>query len=370
MVRQTLKCALIATFVVLVGCSRAVSEADLEATVNARVAGTLSAVVSGEAASVNTPAESGQNQSAEAGASSLAATPTGSGASIGGCPIFPADHIWNTRVADLPVHPNSDAYIASIGADTPLHPDFGGGLWEGDIIGIPYNVVDGSVVEPAQIEFYYPDEADPGPYPIPSDPLIEGGDDRHILIVDTSDCRLIEIYDAAYEGGNRWSAGSGAIWDLTGYMFRPETWTSADAAGLPILPGLVRYDEVAAGEIHHALRFTAEETQQQYVWPARHFASDITDPNVPPMGQRFRLSADFDLSAYPHDVQIILRAMQEYGIILADNGSDWFISGAPDSRWDDEMLVEAFRTIHGSDFEAVDVSSLMIDSDSGQARQP
>jgi hypothetical protein len=231
-------------------------------------------------------------------------------------------------------------------------------------------VVDGASVEAAQIEFYYPGESDSGPYPIPANPLIEDGDDRHILIVDTAHCHLLEIYDAAHEGGNRWAGGSGAVWDLTGYMLRPEGWTAADAAGLPILPGLVRYDEVATGAIHHALRFTAEETQQHYVWPARHYASDITNPDVPPMGQRFRLRADFDISPYPDEVRVILWAMQEYGIILADNGADWFITGAPDPRWDNEMLVEAFRTIYGSDFEAVDVSGLMIDPNSGQARQP
>jgi hypothetical protein len=367
MVRYMIRSVLIIAFVMLAGCGPAVSDADLEATVNARVAGTLSAVMAGEGA----PAEGGQVQEeAETIAPPAAPATAGEGPSIGRCPIFPADHIWNTRIDGLPVHPNSDAYIASIGEDTPLHPDFGSGLWEGDPIGIPYNVVDGDAVEPAEIDFYYPDESDTGPYPIPADPLIEGGDDRHILLVDTSDCRLLEIYDAGHEGGNRWSAGSGAVWDLTGYALRPETWTSADAAGLPVLPGLVRYDEVAAGEIRHAIRFTAEETRQEYIWPARHYASNITDSDVPPMGQYFRLRADFDMSAYSREVQVILRAMQAYGIILADNGADWFISGAPDSRWDNEMLVESFRTIHGSDFEAVDTSSLMIDPDSGQARQP
>ncbi len=350
----------------LVGCAPRVGEADIEATVNARVAGTLSAVVQSERTPVNTPVPSQPNQNA----ATPATAPAGDGPAISGCPIFPADHIWNTRVDSLPLDPNSDAYIASIGADTGLHPDFGSGLWEGSPIGIPYNVVDGSAVGPAQVEFYYPDESDPGPYPIPPDPLIEGGGDAHILIVDTSDCRLAELYDASPEGGDRWSAGSGATWDLAGYGLRPETWTSADAAGLPILPGLVRYDEVAAGAIRHALRFTAEDTRQEYVWPARHHASDNTSPNLPPMGQRFRLKAGFDISGYPPDVQVILRAMQQYGIILADNGSDWFISGAPDPGWDDEALIEAFDTIHGSDFEAVDESSLMIEPDLGQARQP
>jgi hypothetical protein len=296
------------------------------------------------------------------------ASDPGDGPTIGGCPLFPADHIWNTPVEGLPIHPRSGAYIASIGADTGFHPDFGSGEWEGEPIGIPVTLVDGSRVDPAEVEFYYPDESDPGPYPIPDEPLIEGGGDRHILLVDTADCTLYELYDMEQGGNGSWSGGSGAIWDLTGYSLRPDTWTSADAAGLPITAGLVRYEEVAGGAIHHALRFTAEETQRAYVWPARHYASDITDPDVPPMGQRFRLKADFDLSGYPAEVQVIFQAMKTYGIILADNGSDWFVSGEPNPNWDNEMLVEAFRTLQGSDFEAVDVSGLLIDADSGQAR--
>ena len=295
----------------------------------------------------------------------------GTSPTISDCPVFPADHIWNTPVDSLPVHSQSDAYIANIGLDESLHPDFGAGLWDGGPIGIPYNVVDS--VSSADVSFYYGDESDRGPYPIPPDPMIEGGPDsdgdRHILIVDSRDCTLYEIYDA-YPSGSGWEAGSGAIWDLNGYLLRRETWTSADAAGLPILPGLVRYDEVASGEIRHALRFTAEQTQQAYVWPARHFASDNTNPTVPPMGARFRLRADFDLSPFPPEIQVILRAMQRYGIILADNGSNWFISGAPDERWDNDALGEAFDMVYGADFEAVDTSSLMIDPNSGQAHQP
>lgn len=297
----------------------------------------------------------------------------GNGPTLAGCPIFPSDHIWNTRIDTLPVDPHSDDYMRSMGHDTTLHPDFGSGEWDGGPIGIPYTVTSSGAVSPAVISFYYPDDSDPGTYFIPPDPQIEGGPnadgDRHILLIDTAICTLSEIYDA-YPDGAGWEAGSGAVWDLNGYELRPEEWTSADAAGLPILPGLVRYEEIAAGEIRHAIRFTVEETQQAYIWPARHHASDITDPSVPPMGQRFRLRADFDVTIYPHDVQVILIAMQRYGLMLADNGSDWFISGAPDPRWNDEELVEAFNTIQGSDFEAVDVSSLMIDPDSGQAHQP
>jgi hypothetical protein len=351
----------------IIACNAPSGETDIDATVNARVARTLGAVMQ--------EGDGGEEEATSVSPANTVPAATyvpvsGDGPSIDGCPVFPADHIWNTPVDSLPVHPSSDAYIDSIGADTTLHPDFGAEEWEGEPIGIPYNVVDGSNIGPAIIEFYYPDESDAGPYPIPAEPLIEGAGDRHILLVDTSNCRLLEIFDAEQQDDRSWSAGSGAVWDLADYALRPEEWTSADAAGLPILPGLVRYDEIAAGEIRHAIRFTAEETQRLYVWPARHFASDNENTDVPPMGQRFRLKASFDSSSYPPDVQIILRAMQVYGIILADNGSNWYINGSPDPRWNDEELHEAFDGISGSDFEAVDVSDLMIDSDSGQAQQP
>jgi len=335
---------------------------DVQATVNAGVSGTLTAV--------SAPGELAVPSATVPASAPIAA---GDGPTLGGCSVFPPDHIWNTRVDTLPVDPRSDDYIRSMGSDTSLHPDFGSGEWDGGPIGIPYTVTSSREASPAVISFYYPDESDPGPYFIPPDPQIEGGPnadgDRHILLIDTTTCTLSEIYDA-YPNGTGWEAGSGAVWDLNGYELRPEEWTSADAAGLPILPGLIRYEEVAAGEIDHAIRFTVEQTQEAYVWPARHHASDSTSPSVPPMGQRFRLRADFDVAAYPHDVQVILIAMQRYGLMLADNGSDWFISGAPDPHWNDEELVEAFRTIQGADFEAVDVSSLMIDPNSGQARQP
>lgn len=287
---------------------------------------------------------------------------------IGGCPMFPSDHIWNTRVDGLPLDPNSEAYIEAIGSDTGLHPDFGA-EWEGEPIGIPFNIVDGSVAK-VGVTFEYADESDAGPYPIPDNPQTEAGSDQHILIVDSSTCTLYEIYAAEQQGDGSWEAGSGAIWDLRDYVLRPDEWTSADAAGLPILPGLVRYDEAASGEIRHAIRFTAENTRSEFIWPAKHEASDDDDPNLPPMGQRFRLKASFDISPYPPEMQVILRAMQTYGLILADNGSDWYINGVPDERWDNDTLVPLFREITGDNFEAVDVSGLMIDPSSGQARQP
>jgi hypothetical protein len=285
-----------------------------------------------------------------------------------GCPVFPADHIWNTPIDHLPVDPNSDAMIAPIAGEY-LHPDFGSGTWEGFPIGIPYVVVPGTQAR-MDVIFDYDDESDPGPYPIPPDPPIEGdpdGDgDRHILILDQDNCRLYELYAARLVGGN-WYAGSGAIFDLMGYGLRPDGWTSADAAGLAIFPGLVRYDEVAAGEIRHALRFTLERTRDEHIWPARHDASRYSGNQYPPMGQRFRLKAGFDITGFSSQVGVILQAMKTYGIILADNGSDWFISGAPDQRWDNQLLRE-LREVHGSDFEAVDVSSLILHPDSGQVR--
>lgn len=297
--------------------------------------------------------------------------PLGESPSLAGCQLFPKDHIWNTRVDGLPPDKNSSAYISSIGASAHAHPDFGSGLWEDGPIGIPYTVVNANQAK-VPVSFDYADESDPGPYPIPADAPIEGGSnadgDRHILVVDRDTCLLYELF-YAYPEGEGWSAGSGAIFDLNSYDLRPDGWTSADAAGLAILPGLIRYEEVASGEITHALRFTAPETRRDYVWPARHFASSLSDSSYPPLGQRFRLKQDFDISQFSPDIQVILTALKTYGMILADNGSAWYLSGAPDERWDNDILRE-LKELQGSDFEAVDVSSLMLSPDSGQARQP
>jgi hypothetical protein len=289
-----------------------------------------------------------------------------------GCPLFPADNIWNTPVTDLPLDPASGDFINTIGSARGLHPDFGSGTWDGGPIGIPINVVDAS--EPnVNVSFDYADESDPGPYPIPPGALIEGGSlssgDRHVLVLDRDSCILYELFSAYPQPDGSWQAGSGAIFDLESNALRANGWTSADAAGLPILSGLVRYDEVAAGEIRHALRFTAPQTRQDYVWPARHQASSLTGAQIPPMGQRFRLKAGFDISAFSPPVRVILQALKTYGLILADNGSAWYLSGAPDSRWDNEMLVSELARVKGSDFEAVDASALMLDPDSGLAVQ-
>ena len=280
------------------------------------------------------------------------------------CQIFPVDNYWNTPINSLPTHLQSDVWIQSIGAAESFHMDFGSGEWDGGLIGIPFNIVAGSAVPKYEAEFYYPDESDAGPYPIPDNPNIEWGSDHHILVVDIETCMLYEIYDASFDNG-QWSGGSGAIWDLNSNALRPDTWTSADAAGLPILPGLVRYDEILAGEINHALRFTVEDTAG-YIWPARHLTADAQD-GIPPMGARFRLKADYDISSFPREMQIILQALKTYGIILADNGSNWYLSGAPDERWDNDML-HLLDVLIGNDFEAVDTSVLMVDVNSGEAK--
>ena len=292
--------------------------------------------------------------------------------SLVGCPIFAEGNVWNTAVDDLPTDPRSSTYVANIGATTGLHPDFGSGTWNGGPIGIPYNIVAGTQ-QRVSIMFDYADESDPGPYPVPTEPEIEGGPsstgDRHVLVVDEDNCILYELYSAYPQPDGSWTAGSGAIFDLRSNALRPAGWTSADAAGLPILPGLVRYEEVASGEIRHALRFTAPSTRKTYIWPARHYASTIASPDYPPMGQRFRLKADFNTFGFSTEVRVILQALQKYGMILADNGSAWYISGVPDPRWDNDTLVNELRQVPGSAFEAVDESGLMVNPDSGQTKQ-
>ena len=286
-------------------------------------------------------------------------------ASLAGCEMLPADNIWNVPVDTLPLDPASDTYISTIGPNLPVVPDFGAS-WQGEAIGIPYALVSGSQKK-VNVTFDYPGESDPGPYPIPGDVPVENGDDHHVLVMDRSNCILYELFDAQPNNDGSWHAGSGAIFNLNSSALRPKGWTSADAAGLPILPGLIRYDEVAAGKIEHALRFTVPQTRRTYIWPARHYASTLTGDQYPPMGQRFRLKSGFNISTFSPQVQVILRALKKYGMMLADNGSAWFISGTSDERWDNDVLRE-LRDLRGSDFEAVNVSSLMIDSDSGQTR--
>jgi hypothetical protein len=290
---------------------------------------------------------------------------------IGGCPVLPANNIWNTPIDTLPVDPNSNAYVTTIGASTHPHADFGSGLWNGAPIGIPFVVVPASQPMVTINISPYGSESDPGPYPFPSNAPIEGGPgstgDRHVLVLRQGECKLYELYRAFPNGDGSWNGESGAVYDLNSNALRPAGWTSADAAGLPILPGLARYEEVAAGEITQALRFSVPQTRKDYVWPARHFASSSTDPNRPPMGQRFRLKASFVIDdSFSSQGKVILTALKKYGLILADNGSAWYISGAPNGGWDNDALADDFARVSGSDFEAVDVSALMVDPNSGQ----
>jgi hypothetical protein len=274
---------------------------------------------------------------------------------IGGCPVFPADNPWNRRIDGLPAAKDSAAIISSIGADTGLHADFGSGLWAGRPIGIPYTVVT-SKQPKVRVSFDYADESDKAPYPIPGTIRIEGGSDRHALIVDRSSCRLYELY-ALSRTSRGWHAGSGATWSLRSNRLRPAGWTSADAAGLPILAGLARYDEVAAGHIDHALRFTVDRTRRGFVYPARHYASSLTDPALPPMGLRLRLKASFDTRGFPRQARVVLEALKRYGMMVADNGSSWYITGAPDRRWSNDDLHTLGR-VKGSNFEVVDPASI------------
>ena len=277
-----------------------------------------------------------------------------------GCPVFPASSPWNQRVDKLPVAPSSSRIVAAIGLDDNVHADFGSGLWEGGPIGIPVTVVRGTQPK-TRVAFEYASESDKGPYPIPADVAIEGGrqadGDRHALIVDRDSCTLYELF-ALFPTAGGWRAGSGAIFDLRSNRLRPAGWTSADAAGLAILPGLARYEDVARGRIDHALRFTVQSTRRAYVWPARHFASDKTDPSLPPMGMRFRLKRSYPIAGFPRQARIVLQALKEYGMILADNGSAYYVTGAPHPSWDDDDLHE-LHDIKGSMFEVVDTTGFV-----------
>lgn len=286
----------------------------------------------------------------------------GPNASLEGRRPFPADNPWNTPVDQDPVDAGSDTLIASIGLTRGLHPDFGAN-YNGGPFGIPYIVVGGTTPS-VGVTFDYADESDPGPYPIPADAPIEGGaaagGDRHVLVIDRDHWKLYELF-AAYPvaGSATWTAGSGAIFDFGSDALRPAGWTSADAAGLPIFPGLVRYDEVVEqGAILHALRFTVSHTRHGYVYPARHYASSDTSPLVPPMGMRVRLKASYDIAGYPASARVILQALKTYGMIVADNGSDWFISGAPDARWNDTEL-NTLKQVQGSNFEVVRMGTVV-----------
>jgi hypothetical protein len=297
----------------------------------------------------------------------------GIGASLQGFLPFPADNAWNRDVSGDPVDPNSAAIIAFIGAATGLHPDFGAGLYAGGPIGIPYTVVASSTQPKVAVTIAatgYADESDPGPMPIPPNAPVEGGNgstgDRHVLVMDRDTCVLYELYRAFLQGDGSWAADAATVWDLKANTLRPHGWTSADAAGLPILPGLARYDEVAAGAIPHALRFTVPTSRRAYVLPATHWASSNTSASAPPMGLRVRLKAGVDISGYPAQARVVLTALKRYGMILADNGSAWYISGAPDNRWDNDQLA-TLSGIKGSDLEVVQMGTVYTAVPSGAA---
>lgn len=276
------------------------------------------------------------------------------------CTVFPADNPWNTAIADAPVHTNSNAFIARLG-QAPLHPDFGT-EWQGAPNGIPYVEVAAGQA-PVAIDFSqgYPDESDPGPYPIPAEAPIEGGPngqgDRHVIAVDRAACMLYELFDAHPQPDGTWRATSGAVFDMTSNALRPMGWTSADAAGLPIFPGLVRRDEVEAGVINHALRFTVQQSQRAIVLPATHWASSNTDSDLMPMGLRLRLKSSFDISGFSPDNKVILAALKQFGMIMADNGGDLFLSGAPSLDWSDDDL-HALKSLTAADFEVVNTGPI------------
>jgi hypothetical protein len=299
---------------------------------------------------------------------------TGQGASLNGFLPFPADNAWNQDISSAAVDPNSDAIISFIGPSIGLHPDFGSGLYAGSSMGIPYSVVSSSQ-SPVKINFTaYGDESDPGPMPIPATAQIEafpnpGTGDRHVLVIDNSNCFLYELYSASANSDGSWNAGSAAVWDLDNDEQRPWTWTSADAAGLPIFPGLVRYDEVAAGKIQHAIRFTLPQSQAAMVPPASHWAATSSNPIAPPMGMKLRLKANYDITGFSTNVQVILTALKKYGLIMADNGSAMYLSGAPDDPWDNSDL-HNLSQVPASAFEVVKMNPIYTASNVPQAAAP
>jgi hypothetical protein len=321
-------------------------------------------LVAGLACSLGTTAQAGRPATADDEVTSPG--------KVGGCDVYPANNYWNTPVTHLDVDPHSDAWMSHMSPGSKLHPDFGRSYGEQPVpYGIPITVVDGDHAK-VEVKFQYDRESDPGPYPLGDDTLIEGGrhskGDRHATIVDSSTCELFETWHTKFKTGT-WRAGSGAIWDLDNNQLRHDGWTSADAAGLPVLAGVLRRDEVKAGLVTHAIRFTTDQTQTEHIWPARHDAGSTSNPNYPPMGARFRLKADFSTVGYRPDTVVILEAMKTYGMVLADNGSPWYFQGTAERKWPSALLDE-LKTIPANAFEAVDTAPMMVDPDSGEAHQP
>jgi hypothetical protein len=312
----------------------------------------------------------GPGSPSRSGTPTPGATPSSTPAPTAPCPILPADDIWHADISHQPVNRRSAAYVKSIGPGSPVHADFGSGLYQGAPIGIPITTIPAGQPK-VHVTFQYADESDRVGYPVPRDAAIEGGaaskGDRHVLLYDPVHCVDYELYAAYPSSAGAWRAGSGAVYDLRSNKLRRSGWTSADAAGLPILPGLVTWADMKSGHIDHAIRVTVPDTQSAFIWPARHQASSSADTSLPPMGLRLRLKAGVDISHLPPQARIVAEAMKRYGVIVADNGSPWFISGAPDPHFSNDQL-HALGTLTGADFEAVDESGLMVSVNSGQYR--
>jgi hypothetical protein len=339
-----------------------VSATQLTATGTASAAGVFAISVSNPNPGQSTSSSINLQVTSTTQASACSGMAVGAGASLNGFRPFPANNAWNQDISASPVDPNSANYINFIGATVPVHPDFGSGQYQGSYMGIPYSVVDSSQ-PPVNIVFNaYGDESDPGPMPIPANADIEGypnpgTGDRHVLVLDNNNCWLYELYGSSVNTDGSWNAGSAAVWDLQSYTLRPLAWTSADAAGLPIFPGLVRYDEAASGQIAHAIRFTLQHSTAAYVLPATHWAANSTAQFAAPMGMRLRLKSNFDISSFSATNQVILKALRQYGMIMADNGSSMYVSGAPDDRWDNNDL-HNLATLTASDFEVVTLGTV------------
>jgi hypothetical protein len=351
-----------------------VSATQLTATGTASTIGIFAVSVSNPSPGQSTSSSINLEVTSTTQASACSGMAVGAGASLNGFRPFPASNAWNQDISTSPVDPNSANYINFIGATIPVHPDFGSGQYQGSYMGIPYSVVDSSQA-PVNIVFNaYGDESDPGPMPIPASAHIEGypnpgGGDRHVLVLDNNNCWLYELYGSSANADGTWNAGSAAVWDLQNYTQRPLTWTSADAAGLPILPGLVRYDEAASGQIAHAIRFTLQHSAAAFVEPATHWAANSSAQFAAPMGMRLRLKSSFDISSFSATNQVLLKAFRQYGLIMADNGSSMYISGAPDDRWDNTDL-HNLSTLTASDFEVVTLGTVYTSANVPQGSAP
>ncbi len=351
-----------------------VSATQLTATGTASTIGIFAVSVSNPSPGQSTSSSINLEVTSTTQASACSGMAVGAGASLNGFRPFPASNAWNQDISTSPVDPNSANYINFIGAAIPVHPDFGSGQYQGSYMGIPYSVVDSSQA-PVNIVFNaYGDESDPGPMPIPASAHIEGypnpgGGDRHVLVLDNNNCWLYELYGSSANADGTWNAGSAAVWDLQNYTQRPLTWTSADAAGLPILPGLVRYDEAASGQIAHAIRFTLQHSAAAFVEPATHWAANSSAQFAAPMGMRLRLKSSFDISSFSATNQVLLKAFRQYGLIMADNGSSMYISGAPDDRWDNTDL-HNLSTLTASDFEVVTLGTVYTSANVPQGSAP